>query len=153
MKTFLAIVIITLVVACGGLYLLYKDQTKETKIAQQELELAMTKIEEWKVQFEVLSRAQEQSEETIKKLQEKNAQTEEELLEWKNKYGETDKRLATVTKKIRKLERENEKVRNLLSMPVPIELWREIFPNSTKGRCNDEGGAVYTAEITHATHP
>lgn len=146
-------VIVVLLIACGGIYFLFTNQIKETKIARQELELAQVAIKDWEQKFDLLQQAQEQSEETIKRLLDKNEQTEKELLEWKNKYGETDKRLATVTKKIRKLERENEKVRTLLSMPVPLELWREIFPNSTKGNNNDKGGEVYTAEITHATHP
>lgn len=89
-------------------------------------------VEKWQVKYNASIEAQKVSEETIAQLLIDNEKLQNELLTWQTNYSIIERKNKATQAKIKELEAENEEIRNLIATVIDDELWRQIFPNSTR---------------------
>lgn len=103
----------------------FKDMHKETVVAVKE-------AAKWEADYKQAKQVADDNAKALERLQVSHNALMVELADWQNRQSATENQLTTARKKVRALERENEAVRATLSTAIPCELWRQIFPNTTR---------------------
>lgn len=104
-----------------GFYETYKDVKDITKESAQ-----------WEYKYNLAVATNEKNVETIKRMEENHAGLLKDLSDWQDRQYATERQLSNAKNKLHKLERDSDKYRDLLSTPIPCELWLQIFPNSPR---------------------
>lgn len=102
------------------------------KDVHEELADSIRESAKWESDYNTAKQVAEDNRKALEELQIRHSTVLSDLEEWYGKQMETEEQLNSALKKVHELERDNERVRTTLSTTIPCELWKQIFPATSR---------------------